>query len=189
MVSRSKNTSSRKETPSKKPTKAAQKKLDELEAAATLQHFAAIGHVAAKWSYFEAVIDDWTLRIAKIPVEAGVSLTSQISGSARKLDAFTALVNLSNVKPSLLKDIHKFSELARGLAEQRNRVVHDFWDVSDILDPRRVEATARKKLRLESIPVSTAEVLNLAIQIEEMAENFDNLASRVLTEPRTSSSK
>ena len=68
------------------------------------------------------------------------------------------------------------------MAEQRNRIVHDLWDVSDIAEPKRFEASARKKLRLEKIHVPTREVLLLAEKIDAHRDRFRSLASRVLTE-------
>ncbi|MDX2143413.1 MAG: hypothetical protein SFV19_08665 [Rhodospirillaceae bacterium] len=153
---------------------------EENEDLATTQHYAAIGHVAAAWAYFEAVVDEWTLKLANIPTKRGICLTAQIAGSARKLDAFIALACLKDIG-KLAGKLQKFSQNTVGLAERRNRVVHDPWDTTDILEPSRIEATARKKLRLGRVRVPTKVVLDLAIEVDEHRESFEALASEVFS--------
>ena len=149
------------------------------------RHYAAIGRVAANWSYLEAVIDDWCLRVAKIPVRLGVCLTAQISGSARKLDAFIAVAELQGAKPKTLKKLHKIASKTAGLAERRHRVVHDVWDILDPEHPHRLEATARKKLRLQPIMVLTKDVLKLAAEVDLNRADFEELAAAVWDETST----
>jgi hypothetical protein len=43
-------------------------------------HYAAIGRVAAAWSYLEASVDTASLRLADLKEEIGVCFTSQITG-------------------------------------------------------------------------------------------------------------
>jgi hypothetical protein len=150
---------------------------EEVEDLARLQHFAAIGYVAGNWGYFEAVVDTWSLSIAGIKPQPGVCFTSQIAGAARKLDAFIALLGLVRPEHGRGKDIDAFCKDAMGLAEQRNRIVHDHWDTSDILSPKRLEATARRKLKLEKINVPTSDILDLAIKISDLTHRFESLAS------------
>lgn len=154
---------------------------DELDEYAEIQHYAAIGHVAAKWSRFEHIIDNWILGYGEISPQIGVCIASQIPGHGRKLDAFIALARVKRPKHKRGDDLGAFCKDANGLAEQRNRVVHDYWDTTDILRPRRVEATARRKLRLEEIEVPTDDILNLALNIDALITRFDDMASEIIS--------
>jgi hypothetical protein len=162
---------------------------EEIENVAKLQHYAAIGHVAAEWSYFELVIDSWSLSASGIHVQPGVCLTSQIAGHARKLDAFISITRLLNPNHGFGAELDQFCKDANSLAEQRNRTIHDHWDTDDILNPRRIEATARKKLRLKHVDVPTEELLKLALNIDALRDRFDDLASRIISAPRPSHEK
>lgn len=147
-------------------------------------HYAAIGRVAANWSYFEAVVDDWSIRLAHITSEIGVCFTSQMPGSRAKLNAFIALADHLRVDPSLLQSLDKLTKETVGLSERRNRAVHDIWFLDEPSNPRRLEATAQRRLRLLEIPVPTDELLRLAAEILEHVQQFDELATRAMTEPR-----
>ena len=152
-------------------------------------HYAAIGLVAAHWAYFEAVIDDWCLRLANIPAQPGACLTSQIMGSGRKLDAFISIVGLLGIKTPSAKSLAMFAQRTAGLAEQRNRAAaHDPWDLTDPDNPYRLEVTARKKLRIHWVRVSTDELNRLAGNIKTLTNDFEELAQEALTAPREPSS-
>lgn len=124
------------------------------------KHYAALGLTASNWAYFEAVIDDWNLKLADIPLQLGACFTAQIAGSGRKLDAFNSIVKLLGVKTLSADTLEEFAKKASGLAERRNRAVHDSWDLSNPNDPKRLEVTARRKLRLQTVPVSTDSISN-----------------------------
>jgi hypothetical protein len=149
-------------------------------------HYAAIGRVAAEWAALETTIDTMSLRIAQIQPKIGVCLTAQISGSARKLDAYIALARLFGVV-KLLSKLNEFAKDTQSLAERRNRVVHDPWIGS--VNPHRLEATARRVLRLEFISVPTEQVKKLSQEITHHCVRFEKLAKEVEAEARTSRQK
>jgi hypothetical protein len=103
------------------------------------KHYAAIGLVTANWSYFEAFLDMWIQRFAEIWGDVGVCLTSQIAGPARKIDALISLIRLRGVSDPSPETLDVFSKKVQGLAEQRNRVAHDLWDLSDPKLPARLK--------------------------------------------------
>jgi hypothetical protein len=148
-------------------------------------HYAAIGRVAAAWSYFEAVIDSSSIPLAHVNSNVGVCFTAQIPGSARKLDAYISLARLSAISQKLIRDLCEFAKTAQELSERRNRVIHDVWFFDHPNDPQRLEASARKILRLERIPVSTDKLLNLANEINQKAFEFNELSERVIAERST----
>jgi hypothetical protein len=154
-----------------------------------LRHYTAIGLVAGHWSYFEAAIDAACVELAGINDHVGVCFTAQIAGSGRKLDAYISLARLRGIPKKLIAELCDFAKDSSGLAEQRNRIVHDVWIFPDPDKPERKEATAKKLARLERIPTSTEDLFNFATKIFEHRNRFDALVNRVLAEPSSSPSK
>jgi len=145
-------------------------------------HYAAIGRVAASWSYLEALIDSSSINLAGVDAPIGVCFTAQISGSGRKLDAFIALSRFKGISKGLAKDLEAFAKDSRGLGEQRNRAIHDTWFFPHPDTPTRVEATAVKTLRLLNIPVKTEELLQLNENIHALQDRFATLLACVHVE-------
>jgi hypothetical protein len=125
-------------------------------------HHAAIGSVASSWAIFELLIDAKALELADIEVTAGLCFTAQISGSARKLDAYIAIARLRGAG-SFAGELDAFAKDTTGLAERRNRIVHDPWQIFGA--PFRTEITARRKLRAMQVSVSSADVRTCNIDI------------------------
>jgi hypothetical protein len=86
---------------------------------------------------------------------------AQIAGSARKLDAYISLARFRGIPKKLTAELCDFAKDSVGLAEQRNRFVHDVW-IFPPKGPERMEATAKKKARLVRIPTSTEELFKFA---------------------------
>ena len=118
----------------------------------------AIGEIAILWSLFEATVDMGTLHFGNIPLVRGFCLTSQISGIGRKLDAFISMAKLEPIPKHILTEFNKFSKKARGIAEMRNRIIHDPWLTADSGALNRLEITARQELRLKLIPTELNEL-------------------------------
>jgi hypothetical protein len=150
-------------------------------------HYAAIGRVAAAWSYLEASVDTASIRLAGVDSDVGVCLTSQIAGIGRKLDAYIALSRLRKLPSELIDRLNKFSQKAAGLGEKRNRFVHDIWFFNHPGPPERLEATARKLLRFEYIPTKTDDIVRFAWELGDLNGDFDVLSQAVETWPLSSS--
>jgi len=144
-------------------------------------HFAAIGKVAAEWAWLEFWIDTKTLELTKIQFEAGLCVTAQVVGSARKLDAYIALARHLGIKKASA-DLEAFAKDTVGLAERRNRAIHDPWLVEKGLYPSRLEATARRTLRFLVVPVGTDELLTLIDLIMDHVARFDRLHHSIASE-------
>jgi hypothetical protein len=127
-------------------------------------HYEAIGRVTTAWAMFETVLDISIWFLAKTDFEKGACLTAQISGSGRKLDAIISLTKLTIDQEATIKELNKIAEATRHLAEKRNRVVHDPW-IGDNGKLLRLEATARKILRLRQVEVNDGDTLNLVAEI------------------------
>jgi hypothetical protein len=145
-------------------------------------HFAAIGRVAEEWAWFEMWVDTKTLELAGIPFERGVCLTAQISGSARKLNAYIATARYLGAQETAIKQLNKFAKETTGLAERRNRIVHDPWLWEKGSVPSMLEVTAQKVLRYHVVPVPTESIDKLARSIMEHTSNFDALHKKIVTE-------
>jgi hypothetical protein len=148
----------------------------------THAHYAAIGRVASEWAAFETTIDSRAIALAGLSPELAVCFTAQIAGWTRKLDAYISIARLCGMVKAQSK-LNIFAKDTQGLAEQRNRIVHDPW--VGTTRPHRLEATARKKLRLEFIEMPTAEVSAFASKITEHINRLDDLADEILAEIKT----
>jgi hypothetical protein len=137
------------------------------------RHYAAIGGVAATWAYFEAIIDTWLVAFADVDAAVGVCFTAQMIGPRPRIDALIALVRYLGIAQRWNKRLEQFAKDAQGLAELRNRAVHDVWDMTEPTRPIRQEATARRALRIVQIHVPTQELFSLAQNIETLRARFE----------------
>lgn len=147
---------------------------------AAKEHLAAIGLVAGAWALFETFLDSLALELAQIDSPAGFCFTAQISGWNRKLDAYIAVARLRGLKST--KELEKFAKDTAGLAEQRNRVVHDPWLLEGGKLPTRFEVTARRVLRTEHVEVPTEKVLALDKTITAHVQRFISLHETIVAE-------
>jgi hypothetical protein len=155
--------------------------------AATL-HLSAIGLVESGWAGFESMIDSYAILLAQIPYDVGLCFTAQVMGSSRKLDAYIALARLRGAA-ILAGDLEKFAKDTAGLAERRNRVVHDPWIAFSLEGGFRLEMTARRMLRHIIIETGTENVVQLANDITTHCGRLTDIHSRVLAAIGTSQHK
>jgi hypothetical protein len=158
------------------------------QTAVALSHLTVLGFIVAEWSIFEAQIDERAVELAQISSPAVLCFTSQVAGPGRKLDAYIALARLRGAS-NMMKALHQLAKDAMGVAERRNRVVHDPWLLLGQGGPFRVETTARRKLRNEYIPVSAAEMAKLSEDVLALIERFIDLDRQVRAAVETSPDK
>jgi hypothetical protein len=149
-------------------------------------HYRAIGLVAASWAYLESVVDTWVWHFAGVKPEIGVCLTGQMIGPRPRLDAFIALVRHGGARTRWNNPLETLANDATALGEQRNRAVHDMWDLREPTIPTRREATARMKVRLLDVHVPTKDLIALAEKIYKLSERVDDIASAIFSELHTS---
>jgi hypothetical protein len=153
-----------------------------LQREASARHLSAVGAVASLWSNFEITIDTYSLELGRLPRQAGYCLTSQIAGSGRKLDAYVAIARLRGAD-KFASTLEQFLKDTAALAERRNRVVHDPWfffEIGSEAFARRLEITARRKLRQTLVPVGVVEIIGLAGEIIQHMERFALLHDQIL---------
>lgn len=142
-------------------------------------YYQAIGEIATLWSLFEARVDLDTLHLGDIPLRRGFCLTSQISGIGRKLDAFISMAKLEPIPKHILIKFNTFSKKVRGLAEMRNRIIHDPWFTTDTGELERLEITARNGLRLEIIPTKLNELYDFILSIGALRDEFESIVKMI----------
>ena len=143
-----------------------------MKALAENAHFSAIGLVASKWSHLEAVVDTWCQLLAEISPKTSVCFTSQIAGIGRKAYAYISLARLRPIPKALIEKLCDFATKAQRLSERRNRIVHDVWTFNHPEPPARLEASARKMLKLEFVPTPTHQLIKLVQEIQEHSTEF-----------------
>lgn len=146
------------------------------------RHYSAIGQVAAAWAYFEAIIDTWLIHFAEVKFEIGVCFTAQMVGPRPRMDSFIALTRHLGANKKWNKILEDFAKDVQKLAEQRNRAVHDVWELSEPATPHRLEATARRSLRIMPVHVPTEELMNLTRNIYDLHQRFEDIASEIFTD-------
>lgn len=149
-------------------------------------HYSALGQVVAAWANFESLLDFWLMVFAKLEEGVGVCFTSQISGSGPRIDGFIALVRYLGAANKWLTNLEKFANDARGLSLQRNRAVHDVWDMHLPSSPLRFEVSAKRAVRVVQIHVPTEELLHLVENIETLRERFEDMALEINVQIRAS---
>jgi hypothetical protein len=136
------------------------------------EHFAAIGELAVHWSYFEAIVDLRSSGLAGLHQHPGLCFTSQIFGIGRKLDTYLALAQLRDLSGAMLRKLNLLADAARGLGQRRDRIIHDTWYFWGDHPPHRVEISAKQKLSVKRLPMTTAELSALIKQIGEHGLKF-----------------
>jgi hypothetical protein len=144
-------------------------------------HYSAIGQIAAQWAYFEAIIDSWLISYARIEPKVGICFTAQMIGLRPRLDAFIALAKHLGADKRWNQTLEDFARDANGLSQQRNRAVHDVWELTDPTSPHRWEATAQRSLRYLKHDVSTEELRKLVDNIIKLQARFDDMAATIFS--------
>jgi len=152
-------------------------------------HYAALGRVAGAWAEFEALVDAWLATFAGLTSEIGVCFTGQMIGPRPRIDAFIALVRHLGAKPKWNDRLEKLSVCAQSLGEQRNRALHDVWDMREPSQPQRKEATARKIVKVLSFHEPTDKLLRLVQKIDAFRKKFDEEIAKPIFDERAGASR
>lgn len=82
----------------------------------------------------------------------------------------------------MLKQLRKFADATVSLSERRNRAAHDLWFLDNPEFPIRLEATAKKELRLLPISVPTIELAKLVGDISQHISRLYELCEQLRAE-------
>jgi hypothetical protein len=89
--------------------------------------YAQIGRIASEWSHVENLLDAIICELASLPARQGACITGQMMGYAPRLNAIIGLLIDRNVDRKLVDKAHSLMDSLRGVAEERNRFIHDAW--------------------------------------------------------------
>jgi hypothetical protein len=154
--------------------------LREMESARLGQiHYAAIGRVAAAWSRFEFHLDGWNMTLADLPDGIGACFTAQVLGSRGRVDCFIALVRHLGASGKWNTQLEEFATEVVKLGEQRNRAVHDIWQLDNPSEPHRLEVSAKRSVRIAILHVPTRWLLDLEAKIIAIDARFHGLAAQI----------
>jgi len=124
---------------------------------------------------FEAIVDFSIWHLAEVESKRGACITSQISGTARKMDAVIALTRMR----AGTEKLQKIAEATHRLAERRNRCIHDPWSFEGG-KIRRMQISARKILTAKYVVAEAGEIDRLNQQIIDHMYEFNDLMTSFL---------
>ena|SRR5690349_3168142 len=146
--------------------------------------FEYVGRIAAQWSKLEYFVNDSIWALAETYAAYGQCMTSQIGDIGRRLDALIALMELRKFDEALIKKVRIFQQDSHGLAQSRNRVVHDPWMVRG-KEHVRVQASAKGKPILAPVPVTLPELAETGLKLSNFFIRFVDLRREILDERST----
>ncbi|MBI3419698.1 MAG: hypothetical protein HY053_06165 [Proteobacteria bacterium] len=154
------------------------------------KHCAQLGRMSSAWAFFEYCVNVIIWRMAEISYKRGACLTAQFPNMERRFDALAALVAQECEDKTFVKKIHDFAEETihdfaeetHKLSLERNRLVHDLWE----LNP---ESGPEKKLIFGYKEINGAKIEHLLISIYEHIGAFELLAKDCYDAMRVSGKK
>lgn len=91
------------------------------------EHFKRIGIVCAEWASFEARLDLTIQVLTTLEPSVAAAITSQINGPVPRLRVILSLLEIKGVAKTTRGKIVELMGRTHGIADERNRVVHDAW--------------------------------------------------------------
>jgi hypothetical protein len=147
---------------------------------------AALGKVSNELSLLEYYVNQTIWALLHVKPTLGACITAQIIPIAGRMDALETLAVARGISDKLVNEIRSFAGKAKGLGQERNRVLHDTWAVEK---PRirtvRLEVSAKKNpvygFKLEK----TGDVLKLADKIRQSRFTYNLIHDKILDELKT----
>jgi len=146
-------------------------------------HLAATGHVANMIATLELQIDLGIWELVGAPQQLIACVTGQFVSVHPRLNAFIGLAELLGASDDTLKALRAFHGEMGGLAEKRNRLVHD----PRMMNQRtgkvgRLQITAKPKPHFGFISETDEEVNDVGNQIGAKISEFVALRDKVISE-------
>jgi spore cortex formation protein SpoVR/YcgB (stage V sporulation) len=135
------------------------------------KHYAAIGNVAVEWTRFKRYLSEMVQMLAGVNGKFGECIIAEISDVERILDALSALSNLRSPGIARDRDFQKRLSSIRSLDDRCREVIHDLWT----FDPgtaTRWPTAIRDGCRQDPVPMQTDEVEAIALEIENVSQEF-----------------
>jgi hypothetical protein len=146
--------------------------------------YAAIGHAACAWSWFEHLVDITIAKMADENIDVVFTLLAQLGSIHAKFDALIAMVQWeerSAIPAHLVKKLVRFSNEIRPLAIRRNRIIHDPVVLEDGI-PKTVRLTTkgaggRLVYSLENFDMN--EVTDFIAKMHDKTDEFGKLRDAI----------
>jgi hypothetical protein len=146
-------------------------------------HAALVGRVADLWAQFEFQIDLGIWRLANTHQQLAACITAQLQSIHPRLKAFGALVAVSGGSEESIKDVSRFQGSISGLAERRNRAIHDpRYRQNSTGDIHRLEITAKPHVQFGFVHEPQSELRAFIETIHGKTREFMALRDRIVAE-------
>ena len=142
-----------------------------------------IGRFIAGWAQIEKLLDDMIFHLCRSLSQAEIScLTGQLSGHRPRAGAVTALCELRGVDQLLTSEIKSLSDRLGDFSQQRNRIVHDAWYLSDTSKVAQSRSQTYQKERYGFKQITEQELDRLNADIGRYVDKVRALHSRLWNE-------
>jgi hypothetical protein len=153
-------------------------------------HYAAMGKVADAWADLEFEIDRLIWYLLGTNQAFGACVTAQMISIHPRLQALRALTELWEISKPIIDELGTFDGKAVGLAETRNRLIHDKrliqWKTKEVV---RFQVSARRKLKFGVEPESIASLDAFREKVQNLMETFTVISHKIRIEIEASSEK
>jgi hypothetical protein len=152
-------------------------------------HYAAVGKVANAWADLELAIDYLIWELMGVDQLLGACTTAQFVSVHPRMKAVTALARLHGATASA-DELDKFYGHVGGLAERRNRLIHDRRFLNALTDDVMIfHITSKKELTFGDQKEGIPELLPFRDTVKRKVVEFDEISDRVRLEIASSPKK
>ena len=142
--------------------------------------YAQIGRVASELAHLEHMLDLIIWDLIGGDQRLLACITSQIMGVGPRCKAIAGLAAAKHVDDALIKPIRKIMSDSYGLADRRNRVIHDPWYLEHSSDtPGQFRAMPYSDPRYGIQDISKEEIDGLLAEIDVMKARVDSFRSHL----------
>jgi hypothetical protein len=144
---------------------------------------AAIGHVANMMANLDLQIDIGIWTLIGAPQQLSACVTAQLFSAIPRMKAFTGLAEILGASGDSIKRLKTISGQISGLAEDRNRMVHDPRMIKKSTGAvERLQITAKPNVHFGFIPENDEEVNNKGNEIGNKVREFMALRDAIIAE-------
>jgi hypothetical protein len=118
--------------------------------------------------------------------DRGACVTAQIQGWVGKLNAIYSLASLLGVDKKVLKNIEKYTHKTNGIAQYRNRIVHDPWMMgleSQLHYRLEISWTSDKKFTFEHKPHTFDDLTTIIKKLDAHSKQLWTLWEEIKADP------
>lgn len=145
--------------------------------------YALIGRVVAEWAQLEHVLDLTIWELAEGRKDIGSCITGQMMGHAPRFKAIAALAELRGHDKKVLSEIELLKNKVFGIAELRNRYIHDAWysrrSTQDTSEVAQFRSYSVKHDKFGLFPIETDQIEKCIKKIRSRTKAMSKLRTRL----------